>query len=106
MGSTIQRRLAVLGDAAPVVPNSSPRIGVAGTRVGQAGPDHLLDRAVGLGDRREVGLGLHHEVGGTEARHGDGVGRVGERVGELEVGREVGSGVGVGADARNVARTR
>ena len=89
----------------PVVPNSSPRMASSGRASARSGPDHLLDRPVGLGDRGEVGFGLHHQVGGPEAGHGDGVGRVGERVGQLEVGRGIGGEVGLGADARNVART-
>ena len=52
-----------------------------------------LDRPVGLGHRRQVGLGLDHQVGGPEARDRD---RVGD-VGELEREREV--VVGVGTDA-------
>ena len=100
MGSTIQRR-----PPRPSVPGGAELLAedrVARARLGQAGADHLLDRAVGLGDRREVGLGLHHQVGGAEPAHRERVGGVGERVREVEIGGEV----GVGADAGNVARTR
>ena len=43
-----------------------------------------LDRLVGLGDGREIGLRLDDEVDGAEAVHGD---RVGD-LGELERQRE------------------
>ena len=45
---------------------------------------------------------VHDQVVGPEPGHGDPVGRIGERVGQFEVGGEV----GLGGDARNVARAR
>ena len=47
--------------------------------------DRLLDRAVGVGDRRQVGLGLHDQIGGTEAGAGDRVRGVGERQRQRQV---------------------
>ena len=47
----------------------------------------------------QVGLGLHHEIIGPEARQGDRIGGVGEHVRE----REVSSEVRMGGDAGNVA---
>jgi hypothetical protein len=72
------------------------------TGVGEARPHQLLDGTVRFGDRREVGLGLDDEIGGTETTERDGVGGVGERVREREVGGEVGDVGEVGAvgDAR------
>ena len=77
-----------------MVPNSSPEHRVARAVAREPVADHLLDRAVGLGDRREVGLGLDHQVAGSEPRHRERVGGVGERVREREVGREVGREIG------------
>ena len=55
----------------------------------------LLDGAVGLGDRGQVGLGLDHEILGAEAGQRD---RVGD-IGQLEREREVVGGAGHRAHA-------
>ena len=47
-------------------PNSSPRIASSGRSRREPLPDHHLDRPVGLGHRREVGLGLDDQVAGPE----------------------------------------
>ena len=49
-------------------------------------PQLVLDLAVGLRHRRQVGLGLDDEVTGPEAREGDRVRRVREPQRELEIG--------------------
>ena len=64
--------------------------GVARASAGEALAHHLLHRAVGLGDRREIGLGVDHEVGGAKARQRDVVGGVGELEGEREIGVDAG----------------
>ena len=68
-------------------------------RTGTTDPvtEQLLGRAVGLGHRREVGLGLHDQVVGAEPFAGDRVGTVRELEREAQVGCEV------GGDPRNVA---
>jgi hypothetical protein len=47
---------------------------------------HLLDRAVGLRDRREIGLGVDDEVGRAESRQRDAVGSIGELESQREIG--------------------
>ena len=68
--------------------------GVVGSGARELGPDHGLDRAVGFGDGREVGLGLDHEVLGAEPGQAQAVGRIGE----LERERKVLFEIGVGSD--------
>ena len=48
--------------------------------------DRLLDRAVGLGHRRPVGLRLDEQVARAKAAERDRIGRIGERESEGEVG--------------------
>jgi hypothetical protein len=50
------------------------------------GPQRLLDRTVGVRDRRQVGLLIDAQVRGAEARQRERVGEVGELVREGEVG--------------------
>ena len=77
----IQRRARV-----PSVPNSSPRTASPGPRRVEPVADQLLGRVVGLGDRGEVGLGLHLEVVRAEAAERDLVGEGRELEGEGEIG--------------------
>ncbi len=46
----------------------------------------LLDGVVGLGDRREIGLGVDDEVRRAESCQRDLVGGVGELEGQREIG--------------------
>src|SRR4030095_9068380 len=59
---------------------------VAGALDGHAGADGPHDRAVGLGHRAEVRLGLDDQVVGPEAGKTDAVGLVGQLQGESEFG--------------------
>ena len=62
--------------------------------------DRLLDGAIGLGHRRQVGLGLDHEIDGPVARQRDRVGDVGQLEREREVigdGAHRGGSYGAGA---------
>ena len=82
-------------DPTPIRGGSGDPELLAQHRVARARPgDHrtqlLLHGAVGLRDRREVGLGVDDEVGGTKARQGDAVGDVGELEGEREIGVDAG----------------
>jgi hypothetical protein len=52
---------------------------------GQRRADRLLHRGVRVRDRGQVGLGLDVQVERPEPGHRDGVGRVGEQVGEREI---------------------
>ncbi len=65
--------------------------GVAGALGCEERAERRLDRAVGVGHRRQVGLRLDDEVTGAEARERDRVGHVGEPQGEVEVGRTRGT---------------
>ena len=85
IGSTIQRRAA-----SPVRAVLLADDGVAGTVACETLPHHLLDRAVRLGDGREIRFGVDHEVDGAKARHRDLVGGVGELEGEREIGVDAG----------------
>ena len=58
---------------------------IAGTGPAQGDAEHLLDRAVGVGDRREVGLGVDLQVLGLEAVQADGIGLVGQHVCQAHV---------------------
>jgi hypothetical protein len=55
---------------------------------GEQVADHLFGGAVGLGHRRQVGLGVDDQVGRQEALARHGVRGVGEGEGQGEVGRE------------------
>jgi hypothetical protein len=46
----------------------------------------LLSVAVGVGDRREIGLGVDTQVGGAETAHGDLISGVGQRQCKSQVG--------------------
>ena len=59
--------------------------GVAPARPPQLLADDALGLLVGLGDRREVRLGLHGEVAGVEAGQGEAVHLVGDRVRQVQV---------------------
>jgi hypothetical protein len=52
---------------------------------GDALAHQRLHEAVGVGHRRVVVLGVDVQVGGAEARHGDGVGEAGELQRQREV---------------------
>ena len=80
IGSTIQRR-----DPEPDSPRSSPTTASSGRRSASKSSYGVLDRAVGVSDRGEVGLGLDHQVGGLEAGPGDRVGGVGELMRQRQV---------------------
>ena len=54
-------------------------------------PDELLGRRVGLGDGRQVGLGLHLQVVGAEASERDLVGEGHELEGESQIGVDAGT---------------
>ena len=84
IGSTIQRR----------VPDPSVGVGLAvllaehrvlGTPGRQVLAHRLLDGAVGLRDRGQVGLGLDHEILGAEPGHRDRIGDAGQLQREVEV---------------------
>ncbi len=81
MGSTIQRRRRRTRAAVLLAHDRVARVQAC-----ESFAHHLLDRAVRLGDEREVGFGVDHEVGRAEARHRDAVGRVGEFECEREIG--------------------
>jgi hypothetical protein len=78
MGSTTQRR-------GPQPVSALAVHGVPGTRAPERPADGLLDGGVGVGDRRQVGLGRDVQVERLEAAHGDRVGVVGQQVGESQV---------------------
>ena len=88
---SIGSRPTCAGWRRPSSPNSSPstpsRGGCAARRA-----ERLLHRHVGVGDRGQVGLLRHPEVLRPEARHGDGVGRVGEHMRQSQVVVEGGHG--------------
>ena len=75
IGSTIQRRPL---SGASEAPYSSPTMASSGRICGQPVAQGPLDRRVGLAHRRQVGLGLDHQVGGAEALERDRVGHVGQ----------------------------
>jgi hypothetical protein len=58
---------------------------LAGAPLDDRRPQRLLDRAVGVRDRRQVGLLVDPEIRGAEARQRERVGEVGELVREGEV---------------------
>ena len=80
IGSTIQRV------APPSSPSSSPNTPSPGRSRGDPLPQRPLDGAVGVGDRRQVGLRLDAQIGGAEAGERQRVGVVCEREGEVEIG--------------------
>ena len=69
----------------PVAPNSSPVTASRGRARDSVDADRLLGGRVGVADRRQVRLGLDPQVQRLEAVHRDGVGGVGEHVGQSEV---------------------
>ena len=58
---------------------------VVGTVLAEHVANRRLDRSVGIGDRRQVGLGLDREIGRAEALRRDRVGGVGEPLGQVEI---------------------
>ena len=64
--------------------------GVRRAGAGEVLAHHLLHRAVGFGDRGEIGLGVDHEVGRAKSPERDAVGGVGELEGEREIGVDAG----------------
>ena len=77
----IQRRAE-----SPSVPNSSPSTASPGLRRDDPVADQLLGRVIGLGDGREVRLGLDLQVVRAEAPQRDLVGEGRELEGEGEIG--------------------
>ncbi len=69
----------------PLEPCSSPSTASRERTRAQRAPDRLLDRLVGVGHRRQVGLAHHVQVQRLEPALGDRVGVVGEHVGQAEV---------------------
>ena len=80
IGSTIQR------DGAAVVAFFLAEHALAGPVARDALAQHALDGAVGVGDRRQVGLRLDAQVGRAKARQRQRVGGVGELECVVEVG--------------------
>ena len=80
IGSTTQRRWLW-----PVAPVSSPMTASRGRARDERAPDALLHRVVGVGDRRQVGLGHHVQVERLEPRLRRGVGVVGQDVRQPQV---------------------
>ena len=64
---------------------------VAGVPLGEALADRFLDGAIRFGDRRQIRLGLDHEIVGLEAIHRDRVRHVSQGERKIEI---VGHGAG------------
>ena len=84
--------------ASPLMPYSSPRIESSRPGAFEVLAHLALDGAVGVGDRRQVGFALHHEVAGEEPRGRERVGGVGQLVGKPQVGIPVGHGPTLSGD--------
>ena len=104
IGSTIQRR--ALPDRA-VIPELLAEDRVARPRLRKPLAQRPLDRVVGLGNRRQVWLGLHRQILGEVALERDRVGDIGQRQGQREViGHGAGSLVQHSARSGDVPRDR
>ena len=68
------------------MPNSSPSTASPGRACGEPVADQLLGRVVGLGDGREVGLGLDLQVVRAKPTERDLVGEGNKLEGEGEIG--------------------
>jgi hypothetical protein len=58
---------------------------IPGTGAPELVAHHLLGRAVGVADQREIGFGLDHEVLGPKARNGNPFHGIGKHVREAQV---------------------